>query len=163
MLAREYKVGCPWQPFHPVTCRPCSESQAIHRSRVNSERGQRWKAQHESRGGSAEVKRRPGIQGQAVWNEVNGPRWSEIPSRTPASQSTWLLTDLTPACIAGNFLFPSSQEGAHRPSPYHPPSLQLLWEEEDSYPGRLSLAGGVSPSPSISTRSLLASESAQEH
>ena len=56
---RNSKVGCPWQPFHPVTYRPCSESQAIHRSRVNSERGQRWKAQHESRGGSAEVKRRP--------------------------------------------------------------------------------------------------------
>lgn len=59
MLIQEQQGGLPWQPFHPVTCRPCSESQAIHRSRVNSERGQRWKAQHESRGGSAEVKRRP--------------------------------------------------------------------------------------------------------
>lgn len=47
------------QPFRPLSCRPGSESQAIHRSRVHSERGQRWKAQRQCRGGSAEVMRRP--------------------------------------------------------------------------------------------------------
>lgn len=51
--------GQPHQSFDLLSGRPCSESQAIHRSRVNSEKGQRWKAQRDSRGGSAEVTRRP--------------------------------------------------------------------------------------------------------
>uniref|UniRef100_A0A480HBF2 Chromatin complexes subunit BAP18 isoform X1 n=1 Tax=Sus scrofa TaxID=9823 RepID=A0A480HBF2_PIG len=93
MLIQEQQAGPPRRPFCPLSGRPCSESQAVHRSRVNSDRGQRWQAQQESRGGSAEVRRRPESRVRLSWSKLS------------------------------------------------------------------FLAGGVSPSPSMSTRSLLASES----
>lgn len=147
------------QPFHPLSCRSCSESQPVHRSRVNSERGERWKAQQESRGGSAEVKRRPESRvrlsgtGSKMGRDGASPKYDSHLPRAPA-----LCRPNPLHAQEGTFSSTAPGRGILlRPSPT--PSAVvgggglLPWS-------KLSfLAGGVSPSPSISTRSLLASES----
>lgn len=89
--------GQPRQSFDPLSCRPCSESQAIHRSRVNSERGQRWKAQRDSRGGSAEVTRRPESRVRLSGTGSKMAEMERAPSMPPSQflppQSSQLFTD----------------------------------------------------------------------
>lgn len=83
----------------PLSCSPCLESQVIHRSTVNSE-GQRWKAQQESRGASAEVERRPEsrvrLSGTGSKMDRDGPSKEYVSKKTLTSSNIVLLADPTP-------------------------------------------------------------------
>lgn len=179
MLIQEQQAGPPRRPFCPLSGRPCSESQAVHRSRVNSDRGQRWQAQQESRGGSAEVRRRPEsrvrLSGTGSETGRDGASPKVASEMTPTSRSSGHLTD--PACTGGHLLSQSPGRWEGAPAEVRPPPSASAQGGAGGVGGggapsaavgggrllpwsKLSfLAGGVSPSPSMSTRSLLASES----
>lgn len=169
MRAQVYQEqgGQLWRLSDPLSCSPCLESQVIHRSTVNSE-GQSREAQQERRGASAEVERRPESR---VRLSGTGRKWTgmeqarSVSLRKPSPSQASLLTDPTPALST----FPSEalaqEPGFCRPLPYRPGEYFFPTPASVGGGGLLPwsklsfLAGGVSPSPSTSTRSLLASES----
>lgn len=123
MLIQEQQAGPPRRPFCPLSGRPCSESQAVHRSRVNSDRGQRWQAQQESRGGSAEVRRRPEsrvrLSGTGSETGRDGASPKVASEMTPTSRSSGHLTD--PACTGGHLLSQSPGRWEGAPAEVRPP------------------------------------------
>lgn len=77
----------------------------IHRSRVNNE-GQRWKAQQERRGASAEVVRRPEsrvrLSGTGRKTDRDGASVEDFSKKTLTSSNAVLLTDPFP-CTESSF------------------------------------------------------------
>lgn len=166
MRAQVYQEqgGQLWRLSDPLSCSPCLESQVIHRStgRVRVGRLSRRGEEHQQRWREGQS-----LGSGCLEQGGNGPGWSKhgVCLRKPSPSQASLLTDPTPTLST----FPSEalaqEPGFCWPLPYRPGEYFFPTPASVGGGGLLPwsklsfLAGGVSPSPSTSTRSLLASES----